>query len=245
VRPRYQREDTQSTQRVSGSRDEAANSRVLLGKVIAAKGGLERLRAVKNIAATTRATSRGPYAPQGTFDTVTYLEYPNRVRVESKNDRAEMVQVYDGTRAWVKDTAGTHDVPDEMVRDLEANLKRDTISALVAAEDGHLRTRLLPDAKDESGKLRHAIEFSGAELDPMVFYIDPETSLVVKQTYVAAGLGGPLVEEIFSDYRPVDGVQIAFATTVRVHGEPVLERTVTSFTINGTLAPTLFSRPVS
>src|SRR5262249_42817758 len=37
----------------------------LLEKVIAAKGGLERLRGIKNITATTKATSLGPNAPQG------------------------------------------------------------------------------------------------------------------------------------------------------------------------------------
>jgi hypothetical protein len=153
------------------------------------------------------------------------------------------VQVFDGSRAFVKDPAGTHDVPPQMVRDLEGNLRRDTVAALLAAADGQLTARQLLDAKDESGALRYALELSGPDLDPTILYIDPETSLVVKQSYVAGGRGTPLVEEVFTDYRAVDGVQVAFSTTVRIHGESVLDRRVTAFEINASLSPALFKRP--
>jgi AcrR family transcriptional regulator len=88
-------------------------------------------------------------------------------------------------------------------------------------------------------------EVAPPDLDPTILYIDPETSLVVKQTYVTGGRGTPLVEELFTDYRPVDGVQVAFGTTVRVRGESVLERRVTAFAINAPVSPALFKRPPS
>ena len=67
----------------------------------------------------------------------------------------------------------------------------------------------------------------------------------MKQSYLAGGRGTPLVEELFADYRVVDGVQVAFGTTVRIRGESVLDRRVTAFTINTSLSPTLFKRPTS
>ena len=132
-----------------------------------------------------------------------------------------------------------------MVRDLEANLRRDTVAALLAATDGRLTARQLIDARDENGGLRYALELSGPDLDPTILYVDPETSLIVKQSYVAGGRGTPLVEEVFTDYRPVDGVQVAFGTIVRVRGESVLDRRVTAFTINPPVSPALFKRPAS
>jgi len=240
--PRYVGPDSQSTQSTLIAPRDALR---LVERVIAAKGGMERLRAIKNITATTKAIGLGPNAPQGTVETVTYLEYPNHVRVESKTPRGETVQVFDGSRAWVKDPAGTHDVPDQMVRDLEANLRRDTVAALLAAADGRLNARQLLDAKDQNGALRYAMELSGPDLDPTILYIDPESGLVVKQSYVAGGRGTPLVEEIFSDYRMVDGVQVAFSTTVRIRGESVLDRRVAAFTINAPISPALFKRPTS
>jgi hypothetical protein len=77
----------------------------------------------------------------------------------------------------------------------------------------------------------------------MVLYVDPSTHLVARQTYVQGGAGQPLVEEVFSDYRPIDGVQVAFRAEVRRGGQIVLERRVTSIRFNDPPAPTLFKRP--
>jgi zinc protease len=238
--PRYLPADSQAT--LIAPR-EGPGVRRLIEKIIAAKGGMERLRSIKNIKATTKATGLGPNAQQGTVQAVTYLEYPNHVRVESQTPRGDSVQVFDGSRAFVKDPGGTHDVPPQVVRDLEANLRRDTVAALLAAADGRLTARQLLDAKDETGAVRFALELSGPDLDPTILYIDPETSLVVKQSYVAGGRGTPLVEEVFSDYRTVDGVQVAFTTIVRINGESVLDRRVTAFEVNAPLNPALFTRP--
>jgi hypothetical protein len=240
--PGYVRSDSQATLIVP--RDGPSVLR-LLEKVIAAKGGMERLRGIKNITATTKAIGLGPNAQQGTVETVTYLEYPNHVRVESKTPRGDTVQVFDGSHAWVKDPSGTHDVPQQMVRDLEGNLRRDTVAALLAASDGQINARQLLDSRDENGKLRYALELSGTDLDPTILYIDPETSLVLQQSYVAGGRGTPLVEELFTDYRTVEGVQVAFGTIVRIRGESVLDRRVMTFTINAPVSPALFKRPTS
>ena len=244
--PGYLRADSQGTQQPSIAPRNGSGARILLDKVIAAKGGLERLRGIKNITANTKATSVGPNAPAGTVETVTYLEYPDHVRVESKTPRGDTVQVFDGASAWMRDPSGTHDVPQPMVRALQSNLRRDTVAALLAVVDGRLNARQLLDARDDHGALRFAIELSGPDLDPTILYVDPETSLVVKQSYLSGGgRGQPLVEELFSDYRDIDGVQIAFTTAVRVGGQSVLERRVTGFTINAPLSPALFKRPTS
>jgi zinc protease len=214
----------------------------LIDKAIAAKGGLERLRSVKSITAVTEANMT---APEGAIaaKTTTYLEYPNHMRVETTLAGFTIVQTYDGSRAWVKDRAGTHEVPERMLPDLEATFRRDTIAALLAAHDGTLNARLLPNVKDEAGRERRAVELSGSGLEPLVLNFDPETMLVVRQSYVAGGPGQPIVEELFSDYRLVDGVQIAFTAGVRQGARPVLERRVAEIRINAALNPALFQRP--
>src|SRR6188474_75400 len=97
-------------------------------------------------------------------ETTTYLQYPNRVRVETKLPDATVVQVYDGSRGWVKDPNGVHDVPEQMVRDLEAGFRRDTVAALLAARDGSVRARILPDVKDDGGRVHHALELAAPTL---------------------------------------------------------------------------------
>ena len=125
------------------------------------------------------------------------------------------------------------------------SLRRDTIAVLLAAHDGEVRARLLPDVKDAKGRRYRALELSGKSLEPMVLSIDPETGLIAKQTYVTGGVGQPLIEELFTDYKAVDGVQIAFGASVQRGGTQVLDRRVQSIRINAPIDPALFKRPSS
>jgi hypothetical protein len=186
-----------------------------------------------------------PGESEGTLEakTTTYLEYPARVRVETKGPQGVQIQVFDGKRGWVRDPGGTHEVPEASLRDMTASLRRDTISALLAAVRGELRTRLLPDVKDADGTLHRALELSNPTFEPLVLYVDPRTNLVAKQAYVVNAPGRPLVEEVFSDYRPVDGLTVAFLAEVRADGKPVVRRQLDDITINGRIDPKLFTRP--
>ena len=58
---------------------------------------------------------------------------------------AQVVQVYNAGTAWVRDPAGVHDVPPEMRDEFAASVRRDTIPVLIAAAEGKLALRLLPD----------------------------------------------------------------------------------------------------
>jgi zinc protease len=219
------------------------SGRMLLDRAIAAKGGLERLRAIKTIVATTSTSMTSPEGGRYEATATTYLEYPNHVRVETQLQNVSSVQVYDGEHAWVKDPAGVHDVPERFLRDLQVSLRRDTVSLLLAAEKGDIRTRALPNAKGEGGKMLQALELSADDLEPLVLYLDPDSGLIAKQTYTAGGAGQPLIEESFSDYRAVDGVQVAHGATIRRAGQVVLERRASSIKINSSLDPELFKRP--
>jgi zinc protease len=222
----------------------ADSASALVDSMIAAKGGLDTLRHVGGIKAVTRA---GIATPNGEIEaeSTTYLAYPDRVRVETKLPNETVVQVFDGTRAWVQAGGITRDVPEQEVRELRATLRRDTLRLLLAARDGLLKARSLPDARDADGKRLRVVELSGRDFEPLVLYVDPATALVMKQSYVVGGPGQPLIEEFFSDYKPVNGVQIAFSAAVSRAGERVLERRVTDISINPPLEPALFQRPAS
>ena len=147
MRSRSQRDAHRATRR-------AKRRGRLLEKVIAAKGGLERLRGIKNITATTKATGLGPNAQQGTIETVTYLEYPNHVRVESKTPRGD---TRPGVRRLSRVGQGSGRHPrrarSRWCTTSKANLRRDTIAALLAAADGQ---RQRPAAARRKGRDRRA-----------------------------------------------------------------------------------------
>jgi zinc protease len=244
LRPRWEyRSAAAGEAAVALSAQDGSKARMLLDRAIAAKGGLDVLRAVKRITAKTTTSMAGP---QGRIqaEATTYLEYPNHVRVETKLPEFLTVQVFDGQHAWVKDPQGVHDVPAPVVRDLQTSLKRDAITLLLAAASGEVGARVVQDVNGDGGHVLEGLELSGAGLDPVVLYIDSATGLISKQTYTSAP-GQPVIEEFFSDYRVVDGVRVAYSAAVRRGGQQVLERHLTSISINPQLDPALFTRPSS
>ena len=219
--------------------EETANAIAMLDKVVEAKGGLERLRALKSIVAKQTQVSQRPDG-ESTVETTNYIEYPSHLRVETQGQ----VQAYDGARVWMQDNRGVHDAQEMFVREMAAGLRRDVVALLLAAKAGTVAVRLLPDVKDADGLISHALELSATDLNPIVLYVDPESSQIRKRLYAADAPGRPIIEEAFFDYRAVDGIQFAFRATQKV-GPLSVERRVTDVKINAPLDPALFKRPGS
>jgi len=137
-----------------------------------------------------------------------------------------------------------HDAAEGQARDAAASLRRDVVALLLAAKDGVLTPRILPDVKDPEGQVNHALELSARDLNPVVLYVDPESALIRKRIYTADAPGRPIVEEQFFDYRPVDGIQIAFRATQKV-GPLSVERRILDVKINQPIDAALFQRPAS
>jgi len=232
---------TPATQQSTITPLEGEKARALLDQAIAAKGGLDKLRAVKTIVATQKLSN--PSIEGKVTETTNYIQYPDRFRIETRVPEGTIVSAYDGTEAWMKDQRGVRLAP-ELVREARASLRRDTIALLLAAKDGTLTPRLLPDVKDTAGRVDHALEVSGRDLNPVILYIDPTTLLPRKQVYTSEGPGRPLIEESFSDYRAVDGIQIPF-TASRKLGPQTVERHASEVRINPPIDPAQFKRPAS
>jgi hypothetical protein len=226
--------------RVQAVNAESARAAALVDQAIAAKGGLDTLRAVRTIVVSQTLSSASEGRTASTPST-NYIQYPDRFRIETETPQGLVVQGYDGAETWMRDARGVYPGPPTLARDARASLRRDVLALLLAARSGGVTPRALPDVKDAAGGVSHALELSAPDLNPIVLWIDPISGLVTRETFVGDH-GGPLVEEAFSDYRGVDGVQIAFHAERQV-GDAVVERRVTAVTINQPIDPSLFKRP--
>jgi zinc protease len=220
--------------------EDAEKAAELLERAVTAKGGLEKLRGIKTIVVKQTLTSPSPDNPakKAEVETVNYIQYPDHFRIETPS----IIQGYDGKEAWMEDQQRVYTAPASQARDARVGLRRDPILLLLAAKQGTLVSRLLPDARSATGGLEHALELSGRDLNPIVLYIDSTTGLINRQQFSADAPGRPLIEEEFSDYRLVDGVQIAYRA-VRKVGPVSVERRVTEIKINAPIDPALFKRP--
>jgi zinc protease len=221
------------------------DARALLARVVEAKGGLERLKSVRTVVADANTTLEPP-PPQPPFSgpSTTYVSYPDKFRIDAATPEGKVAQIYNAGRAWVKTAKGVQMVAGGTLDSFTANVRRDIIPLLVGAADGRYSLQLRPDEKGRAGQVRKVIEVSGEGLDPVQLHIDPDMLIAMQTFTVSAGTPRPIrVEEVFSDYRPVDGVQVAYEARVLHDGRPVVRRTLTKVALNTSLDSALFDRP--
>jgi hypothetical protein len=225
-----------------GASNAPSDPSAIVKRIVDAKGGLAALKGVRTVVADATTTFR---MEQGVLPstTRTYVAYPDKYRVDATVAGAAVVQVFNAGTAWVKDPAGVHDAPAPMREDFAASVRRDIIPLLIAAAEGKLMVRALPGDATSTASFR-VIEISGADLQPTKLYID-DHFLIAKQTFSAPGPEGRALEaeEVFSDYRTVNGVQVPFKAEVVRGGRVILDRVLTNVTLNSSLSDTLFARP--
>jgi zinc protease len=229
-----------ASQNATSLNDKAAMD--LLRRVVDARGGLMLLKGVKTVIAETVTTLT---MQQGTLPstTRTYIVYPDRFRVDAEIGGAQTTQVFNAGRAWVKNPRGVQDAPPPMAADFAASVRRDIIPLLIEAAEGRLTVRKLPDQSAE-GRPVQVLELSGPQLDRVRLFIDQQM-LIVGQAYTVAGPASQpiLSEEVFSDYRFVNGIRVPFETRLLQNGQQVIKRTITKVTFNEHVPDNLFNRP--
>jgi zinc protease len=216
------------------------SAKAILDRAVEAMGGLEKLRAVRTVTARQIVTTPGP-GGQVDAESTSYIAYPNQFRVETRIPDGLLISAFDGSMAWTRDPQATREAPEPMAAEARSNLQRDVIRLLIGAADGTLRVRALQDGRNEQGRNVRTLELSSATTSPIVLSIDAETMRVTKEAFAAGPGGQALVEESFSDYRAVDGVQMPFMAERHV-GPISVKRRVLDIQINRPLEPSLFKR---
>jgi len=211
----------------------------LIARVIQAKGGLSLLRSIQtvhvdSVAAVTTADGRIE------FPSITTIRYPSSYRVEAETPAGRVVQVFNAGGYWIQDARGAQDAPAAMADQIRGVVQRDTVPLLLALADGKVRA-----TKIEAGAgATRGVEVSIPGGKPVTLWIDAGTGLISRSTYRVAGAGGDSsAEEIYSDYRDINGLKVAFKTELRREGAPPVERTVRKYEFNVPVDSTIFSKP--
>jgi hypothetical protein len=113
---------------------------------------------------------------------------------------------------------------------------------LLALNDGRVSATL--SESTEAGRRMPVLEVALPGNTPLTLVFDPSTALLAKAKYrVASPTGEVNVEEIYSDYRDVHGLKVAFTTEVRRDGASAVLRTLRRFEFNVPVESSLFNRP--
>jgi zinc protease len=220
-----------------------SRTRDLLSRAVEAKGRLATLKAVTTLVAKATTTFQTPRGPVSSSSTST-VAYPDRLRVDGRVAGVDVVQVYNAGGAWVRDPSGLHVVSAEMGEGFADSMRRDLITLLVTAAQGSITVRRLPE-QGADGHVYTVLELVGDDSEGAVrLWLDSQGQ-VARLTFTATGPHdrAALMEERFSDYRSVDGVQIPFKSELWQDGRVAAESLFTEVTINGPVEPSHFEKP--
>ncbi|HEX5474371.1 MAG TPA: insulinase family protein [Vicinamibacterales bacterium] len=220
-----------------GCRD--TSPRALLECAAAAKGGLDRLKRIRTVHArsTTRVES-----PQGVVDvpTETSIAYPDRFRLEARTPAGPLVQVYAAGHYWVHDSRGTTEAPVPVRDEVHERIARDIVPLLIRAAAGGLPVQAAPAPSDAT---LAAVRVQAESAHAVTLFIDRRTGLIAREQYLDSADPSQVVEEVYSDYRPIDGIQVAFRAEIHQPGAPPVVRLLHDIEFNVPFDPAIFAKP--
>jgi zinc protease len=214
--------------------------RDLIDRAVRGKGGIAKLRSI----ATVHALSETTVEAQGrttAIPTTIRVAYPGRFRIDSEMPTGLLVQVFDGGMYWIRDARGANVAPGATAETMRGNVQRDPIALLLALNDGRVTARRGPDVSVD-GQAMPVLIADVKPGGPVTLVLDAKSGRILRATYPAPGLSGE-VEEAFSDYRDVNGLQVAFAVTLKHPQLGTMKRVIRKFDYNTPLDPALFTKP--
>ena len=193
----------------------------IVAKAIAARGGAERIKAIK----TQRLTGRISIASDAPGAFTVEIRRPGAIREEFTAGGSKIARWTDGKAGWVRVGEGAPtEIPTLDVKSLSASAdldgpfvdykERGTQIAYAGTADveGHKAYKLIITPKD--GPVRTA-------------YIDAQTYFETKWESTINADGRELaVESFFRDYRDVDGVKCAYRIDSNTLGTPIKQKIV-------------------
>jgi glyoxylase-like metal-dependent hydrolase (beta-lactamase superfamily II) len=251
---------TAQAQNTNASQKAFAPARQALDAAIAAHGGLEALRGIKDLQRTGTGTAYNqgqslrpgtPYSTRtvsvkavvdfgkGRSVTEAVTTPSGGIRTPSRN----VLRGDDGFTVAVLTNVMSPMSP-AALGGAKTALRRDPAALLLTAAGRAETLRDLGEATFENRKHR-VITFADSDGSQIALYLDAQTHRVTKLETLAdnAVLGDAINEVVFSDYRPVNGVQLPHRVINRTAGEVVQDLQYSEIKANTSPADNLFDPP--
>ena len=186
----------------------------IIDKYLNARGGKEKLSAVKSILTIEEMGMRGM-----AYQTTTKREIPNKISVVTQvMGQTAFKMVFDGTDGYMEQMGNKMPVPEEKLNEL-----KEQKYLFEALNPGYLKDFSVEGIVPVNGKDAYKITGMKGE-NKTSYYFDTENGLLVKEEVTAKNpMNGEeiIVPTSFADYREVDGIMFPFKKTSKAMGEDV------------------------
>lgn len=173
------------------------------------------------------------------------VQFPNQSLGKVSLSSQKITQVCDGKSAWLEfpqQSVNVTNVIGEFERGIALFGGGWGLYQQVLA--GNLQGQSIGDETIE-GKRTQGVAVK-APFGSIRLYFDPDSHLLVAARYESTGPNGLSDnEQHWSDYRPLNGGQFAYATAILRQGSPILQSTVTDVKVNPVVDPASFAVPAA
>ncbi len=201
--------------------------------------GIDRLKKVNSMVMT------GLMTQNDVMPVKVYRLRPDKYLMEFDIADLTAYQGYDGTTAWMTTPWTGNPKPQVMPPDRVGAMKITAEFEGILFDwkaKGHLVELAGKDTVDHviMNKLKITKNDGGVEY----LFIDPGDNLIKKRLYNRTVRGREIVmENYFSDYRPVEGIMFGFKQDTRIDGQPYNSLQYETIELNKEIDPGMFSMP--
>lgn len=216
----------------------------LIQKNIQAKGGIDKIKAIKSVRMTGKLNAGGGFAAAELQEN----QRPNLVRETVSLQGMTAVQAYDGSAGWQIQPFGGHKDPELMGEDdlRDLLLDADFDGPLVDyKEKGNTVEFLGHDVVDGDDALRLKVTQKNGDI--IYYYLDPDTYLEIRKE-VQEFIRGSVRESVIDlgSYKPVAGVMYPFTISQGSKANPGAQTTTfEKIEVNVPINPSDFAVPPS
>lgn len=202
-----------------------AQGKQLLAKAQEAVGGAAKLAAIKDFTRDDDATLQGMKANQSMR-----VILPSTFREDQQLPIGKISVFYDGKTGWMAAPQGSQPLPGPVAKQIRDEMFRQLPTLLLSDRDQDRTVSAVGDG---------VLEISDNSGDSTRLAIDAATGLPVKQTYSGVAMNGPpqQMEEVYSDWRDVNGIKLPYKLQLKVGGKLASEVTITDYKFNTGLKP--------
>ena len=212
----------------------------LIKKNLDARGGVQRIKAVKTVKATARVIQQSLEIPL-----VIQQKRPNMVRVDITFQGKSQIMAFNGQSGWKIDPFQGSPDPEKIAGDdlKDAEEQADMDGALVDYKEKGHKVELV-GKEDMEGTPVYNLKLTMKNGDIRNVYLDAENYLELKYKIKRKTPGGEVeIEQYAGNYKPVNGIMHAFSIETKVKSQTVSQIVIDKIELDTPIDDSIFKMP--
>jgi hypothetical protein len=203
----------------------------VLKKALEAKGGLKALKKINTIVSAGEGLLLTSSGDKQVIKLLSRIVLPDKYYIQLNLQARQIVRIINEDKIRV--TLNGQTLPQTKEQDIEtfASKYRSEIYVLSHLDSKELKTTYISETTWQDMKVHKVnLEVNGY---PVTYYIDTETNRIAGKSYESKGAMGIMsMEEIYRDFKTIEGIVFPMKTLTRVNGTPYMDMTLSSIEIN-------------